>query len=408
MSRLTLFRPEVTENQHQGLHGDVILHSNIKIKLIILLLILISITIIVILAFGHYAKTEVANGWLVPEAGIARVVADQQATISYVYEKDDTKVKRGQPLIALSYSHGLINGDAIELEQAALKKEELAIQKRISIIKAQQLLTREQLNRKVQQIEVEKMHLIQERELLSTRLDSAEKLYHSMKSSDAVSSIEVIQQKEVLLVLLQAQKRIDKERSALERILIEAQSEKALLPQVNADNLAQLQAQIAKIEQKQINTQKSGSAVVKAPIDGKIVSLPSYVGQSIKKEQLLTIILPEDSELLAELYLPTRAIGGISEGLSVRLKYEGFPYQRFGFGSGKISSISKSVLLPGEFSLPSKFDEPVYRVTVTLDSQDVTHDTKKYTLPAGMLVSAEIVQEHRPLWMWLLQSLSFK
>jgi membrane fusion protein len=48
-------------------------------------------------------------------------------------------------------------------------------------------------------------------------------------------------------------------------------------------------------------------------------------------------IVPNDSVLQAELFVPTRAIGLVQPGHEVRILYEAFPYQQFGTYSGKVS-----------------------------------------------------------------------
>ena len=63
--------------------------------------------------------------------------------------------------------------------------------------------------------------------------------------------------------------------------------------------------------------------------------------QSSAKEQSkpLLHIIPAGSELIAELLLPTRSAGFIQVGNHTRLRFDAFPYQRFGFINSEITRI---------------------------------------------------------------------
>ena len=63
------------------------------------------------------------------------------------------------------------------------------------------------------------------------------------------------------------------------------------------------------------------------------------------------------------------------------------------------------MLLPGEANLPIALDEPVYRVTVQLDSQTVTAYGRFMDLQPGMLLEADIKLDTRPLYQWILDPL---
>jgi membrane fusion protein len=89
----------------------------------------------------------------------------------------------------------------------------------------------------------------------------------------------------------------------------------------------------------------------------------------------------------------------------VALRYQAFPYQRFGSYQGRVAEISRSIVLPNETALPSPIAEPAYRVTVTLDSQFVQAYGRNLSLQAGMLLDASIWLERRRLYEWLLDPL---
>jgi membrane fusion protein len=118
--------------------------------------------------------------------------------------------------------------------------------------------------------------------------------------------------------------------------------------------------------------------------------------------------LPDDGRLEAELLVPSRAIGFIEPGDRVLLRYQAFPYQKFGHQEGHVAAISRSALNPGELGAligNGQQGEPFYRVTVSLARQAITAYGKPEALKPGMLVDADVLGERRRLAEWAFEPL---
>lgn len=63
-------------------------------------------------------------------------------------------------------------------------------------------------------------------------------------------------------------------------------------------------------------------------------------------------LIPQGANLVAELLLPTRSAGFVTQGDFARLRFDAFPYQRFGFLDAAISRVDKALLQEGEADLP--------------------------------------------------------
>jgi membrane fusion protein len=104
-----------------------------------------------------------------------------------------------------------------------------------------------------------------------------------------------------------------------------------------------------------------------------------------------------------ELLVPTRAIGFLTKGKEVVLRYDAFPHERFGQYKGMVSDIGRNVWTAGEPIGPLSAKEPVYRVDVKLERQGVTAMGQEYALRPGMLVNADLLLERRTLLEWLFE-----
>ena len=105
-------------------------------------------------------------------------------------------------------------------------------------------------------------------------------------------------------------------------------------------------------------------------------------------------------------------MGFLRPGQRVLLRYEAFPYQKFGHQEGTVAVVSRSALSPAELPasvaglahLAGKTD-PVYRVTVALSSQSVRAYGSAVDLSPGMQLDADVVLENRRLVEWMLEPL---
>ena len=78
-----------------------------------------------------------------------------------------------------------------------------------------------------------------------------------------------------------------------------------------------------------------------------------------------------------------------------------------------MTSVSKTALASHELSgmnllpgaLPGAGAEPMYRVTVALASQHVNAYGKAQPLQSGMLLEADVMQDKRRLYEWVLEPL---
>ena len=126
-----------------------------------------------------------------------------------------------------------------------------------------------------------------------------------------------------------------------------------------------------------------------------MTALQIRAGQPVDTVKPLLAIIPDGSQLRAELYVPSRAIGFVKEGQVVRLLYDAFPYTRFGPGFGTIVELTTTVLAPSEVSAAINVTEPVYRVVANLRDNAMMAYGQQVPLQSGMALTADILLENR-------------
>jgi membrane fusion protein len=161
--------------------------------------------------------------------------------------------------------------------------------------------------------------------------------------------------------------------------LLEVEAKLREVPFRRRTQIAEYERNASALEQELAEAEARRQIVITAPQDGTVTSIQTESGGNANPHVPLMSIVPADAVLQAELFSPTRAIGFVRPGQRVLLRYQAFPYQKFGFYEGIIRSVSRSAVSPSELSqqltgLTSLFgtNEPVYRVTVQLAQQTAT------------------------------------
>ena len=98
--------------------------------------------------------------------------------------------------------------------------------------------------------------------------------------------------------------------------------------------------------------------LVLAPVAGRVAALPVAAGQPVSRwAATVAVIVPQGSQLEAELLAPPRAVGFVRPGQEVSLMLQAFPHQRFGTVKGMVRAMSNTVLGPDR-NLHSRSEHP--------------------------------------------------
>ncbi|MEG3766582.1 HlyD family secretion protein [Alteromonas sp. 14N.309.X.WAT.G.H12] len=403
----SFFRKEVLAHQRHKLDGDVIIATPMSFNVILVIIVVIVVTGLLYLFWGEYHRKEVVAGYLRPASGLSKVYAAATGIVDEVYVQQGETVKKGEPLARIRLDRQLRSGSG--LNEAIV--DELLVQKRLieanlhnqqalyevnkSNLAAQILNTSAQLKQAEEQ-----QRLLQERLVLSEkkRDDIQQLIQRGFASKHDLDS-----QQDSVLTLRQQLQDIHTQILTVRDALSQLDYQHRQLPIEYQQSVSDLRSQLAGIKQQISQADAKRSFEVVSNRNGAVTNLLVKTGMMTQANQPLMTILPVDAPLEAVLFVPTRAYGFIEKGQHTRIRYQAFPYQRFGIYNGTITAISKSVLLPSESTMPVTFDEPVYLVVVTLTQQHAMAYGVSVPLQSGMLLEADIMVDNRTLFQWLFE-----
>ena len=279
---------------------------------------------------------------------------------------------------------------------------------------AQQQQLRQQASGLNEQLQAARRELLQIEAEAATRQRQTrlarEKLarYQSLEKAGAASAVSVQEQQSAVFEHEAQTQTLLRQAASTRRLL--AQLEQALreLPSQRAAARANHARDMAQLEQSEVQVRMDNRLAVTAPVAGVIAAQLVRPGQAVQAGQPLLSLLPGQGTLQAHLLAPSRAVGFIEPGDKVMLRYQAYPYQKFGHHTGRVASISRSALTRSELQALSSVyqgDEPVYRITVDLPRQYITAYGRHENLKPGMLLDADIMGEKRRLIEWLVEPL---
>lgn len=400
----SIFRKESLKTLNRSIGGDVILGAPPSWQKVIYIFTALIASVVIFLLQSTYTRKETVQGWLVPEGGFIRVVARESGTITKLNVKEGDDVVMGSNLANMKLSQNNRGDVGVHMESEA-KTELNAHQKGLGASLARLEIEKTLISQRLNNLKLERIELIEQNKLNLSKERLVKEDYARVENlivKGFITSRDLDIKKSEMLSVKQLLAQGRTALISIERQINEAESNLRLLPIRIIELRSQGDAQISMLNQKITQLSATSSSDIIAPITGKVSVIPVNVGQTMSAGGVVTILTPSTSKLITELFVPSKAIGFIDVGQAVMIRYQAFPYEKFGVGKGKIISISHTLMSATDIPTSGvEVKEPVFRVKVAMDSQAIAAYGKKIPLQPGMLLSAQIELDRRSLREWL-------
>lgn len=195
-----------------------------------------------------------------------------------------------------------------------------------------------------------------------------------------------------------AQARAQVEASGQELNKLRLQYEAAITELTNAEEKLRLQLQTARLVADAAtrirfeNIDKDNFLLILAPVSGIVTDVTStQPGDKVQANSPLGGIAPSNARAVLRVEIAEHDRAFLREGLPVKLKFNAFPYQRYGLINGTLDYISPAT------KVAPLTKQPVYEGRVTLERDHYLVADKKIPLRYGMTSTAEVVVRERRL-----------
>lgn len=411
-----LFRPEVMQTQAAQWLGSIRIGRPLSFALVTGLALACAAALVAFAVWGQYTRKVSLPGVLLPEGGVMDISSPQAATVAELLVREGDTVQAGQPLLRLSAERGLAGGSLGQLQTEALaqRRGSLEAEARLGQQQAQQRAAA--LTDRLRILGRERQSAEGELDALRQRLQLAQataERFKDLGASGFVSGLQVQERQEQMLELQLRHRQAQRGLDALQRDEASVQAELRALHTTAAGTQVQIERQLSSLTQEGHELDARSGWTLVAPADGVVANLNAQRGQSAAAGQALLTLLPSDPQralLSAQLYAPSRTAGFLAQGQAVWLRYDAFPYQKFGMQAGRVTAISRTPVNPQDLPVghaqallgSARAHEPLYRVTVALNSQTVAVYGQNQPLRSGMSAQAQVSLDQRAVWEWVL------
>lgn len=410
-----LFRQQAIEFASTRHYGTVILRSYTSHRILVLFFCTIAVAIIAFLIFFTTARKAETSGVLLPSEGLIRVRPGQAGIVTQLRVKEGQKVKFGEVLFVLSNERNIGNLQSAESTVSAL------LQNRRDSYRDELLQASQQSSQRLAAVQKRTTALGEEGARLESQtvlqrsrvilVTQAFQRFKDLHATNYISAAQLEEKEGELLDQRQRLAELERLKGINERDYASADADyRDLQYQAQRDEAA-LKRNALAIQQDLAESEARREIQVIAPTAGTVTAIAVEVGKPVSADSTLTSILPAGSELEAEIYAPSRSVGFIKPGMTVLLRYQAYPYQKFGQYEAVVhevagtSTSAQELTLPGAAMAANQNSEPLYRIRLKLKQQSVLAYGKSVNLKPGMLLDASIILEHRRLYEWVLEPL---
>jgi membrane fusion protein len=408
-----IFREESLQALQPRLQGEVIVVPRMGMWWWCLLALVILAALAWFVTQGNYTRRSTVAGHLVPQAGMIRVQTPQTGVIIERKVAEGQVVRKGDVLYVLSSDR--VGSGTREIQQdisREIQQRRLSMQSEIARNEKAQSDDLMHVERRISGLQKDAQTIERQIEQQRRRVEVAQDIknrYQGLADQDYIAKEQLIQKE---LELSEQQSRLqalERDVQATQRELATAARDIDSTKSRYANLNSGLQRTISSSQQELTEVDSRRRVVVTAPEDGRATLVAGDVGQVADPSRPLLNLLPVQTQLQARLFAPSRTIGFVRPGDRVLLRYQAYPYQKFGLHEGTVASISTAAVPSAElagFTLPDMAaGEPVYGITVDLQSQSVKAYGQAQALQAGQRLDADILQETRKLYEWMLEPL---
>ena len=348
---------------------------------------------------ANFDRTANLRGIVAPAAGLTRLAAPESGIVSGVFVAQGDRIGEDAPLIRISYGSVRPTGARAPEEVVDTYRRQQALSDRAWEAEAQRRSA--ELNRAEQQAAelAQSSRFLRRRIALQhERIVSNERrlaTLSGLRERGYVSDVQYQEQEETVLSLRQElavlEQREAEARHALRQVL---QRQRELAADTRRAALERAGARLA-LERGEAEAQGFSEITITSPIAGRVSALRAAPRMAVSSGETLVVVVPHGAELEALLFATPRSAGFLRHGQTVVLRYDAFPYQRYGVGRGTITEVASAALPETQTG-----GEPAYRVRVRLDE-----GSRRFSLLPDMTLSASITLERRSLAEWLFAPL---
>lgn len=369
----------------------------------------LAIGLLAVLFFGRYSPKDTVRGYVATTEADVKVFAQSDGTIAEVLVSDGDRVADGQPLLRLGTSRrAALPPGTSESILAALRAEQRSLSEELDGIRHAFAARQAAYEGEQRALERRLALLEQQRETLLEAVRIAERGVERLARIEPSAFVSERDLDGASAALVEARLRLRAVELDADDVRTAMQRNAAALaehPHLARSRLAEKEAEYQRLAARLAEALAAREQTVVAPSAGVVTGLLVRPGQTVSASRPLLSLVPEEAEFYAELLVPTRSVGFVRPGARVQVRYDAFPYQKFGVHDGVVEHVARTTTLPGDKTFPLPVSEAVYLARVSGLGQSAPSGHAGQPLQPGMTLTADIRRDERRIIEWLFDPL---
>lgn len=347
--------------------------------------------------------TVTADFVLVPARGTDPIKATRQGIVNRVFVSEGQTVNQGDVIATLKSEAAGDRAAELMTAQTQLAGAGESFTNAKARFAAQSLAEEQEIRKFTARVEhLEGLIALKRQQLtlLKQMAESFEKLYQQGIASRAQWTQRQLEVSELQAEVAKLVAEQNETRSLIEKLKLEGSARRAEFKELERNY-----RETAATGEIRVNALRSGLAGsdgnevrLTAPSAGTIVRLQvKNSGAVLHEGEIVAELVSPGERLRAELQVPEAGLGKLQTGQGVKLKYDAFPYQRYGVKYGQVTWLSPA-------NVESKGGAS-FRAHVDIAESELFIQGQSRPLSAGMSGKAEIVTGKRSLIEYIFEPL---
>ena len=402
-----VFRKSFFIKRKESKMGNVLLLGRIPGYVSLAASMCFSISILMFILFGSYTRKVRVEGEVQFSQKVFQVSSPVSGVIVRCFVKEGQVIRKGETLYVIkvesrSASFGETKGYISESLIKNIKELEEERDSKAKIISEEFKSLNENIIHYKNRIDKMKEQAAALKKLVDSNnknLDRYAKLEEDHYFSPAQLQQKVQDNQLYKSRLAEVEGDIENIKSSLGELI----SKKNSFPFYEKNELSYYAQKITEMKSQLAENEGEREVEVYSQVEGNATAALFDVGKFVNAGDPMASIMPKGAFPIIELYLSSKSIGFVKLGGAVNIRYEAYPYEKFGQFSGKITEITKTPLPLNITQNSSLSYEKMYRVKVNIKESEIIIYGETVKLSDGMKVEADIVLETRKIYEWMIE-----
>jgi len=413
MEKGNLFREEAVTHNRSKWAGKALLISGLPAWIVVALSMSCVTALAIFITYGSYTRRINVGGEVTTLPRSVNIFSTQQGFVAKRFVNVGEQVKKGQHLYQIDVSKVTDSGIVSANTRLAIENQLTQVDSIITKLEQNKKATSDNLRAQIDQY---KSAHNQSKEMVENSRRGVSFMRETMKNYDEYRNKGLINRDQLnnqVYLYYQQQSTFQSlySQSIQESLQITNLNSELVTRASDFDNqISQYQFQRNDLFRQLSEADASGALIVNAPTDGRVESLSVTSGQMVNVGDSLAQLIPSDNAIYyLVLWLPNNSIPYVNSGDSINIRYDAFPFEKFGQFPGVIDSVVYVPASNQELSTYSSSPirqsvetvEPYYKVLVAIDNTKFGYQGKVLNLSNGMKAQVTLFLEKRQIYQWM-------